>query len=494
MSSVRNKSSGTASFILCILCGLIVGNFLLTFANQSGIFRTILSFKNESVNKVTIIEKLDTEVLKSADFGGPFFTMVEREDDSFSYAILNEAIVENGRYVGEAKVIFPNGETAILSEKENEMMEIFFTKKGSRETVSIVDRFLGGIRLEDGSILPVKFLNGAIEDGKLIGNFRFLIFTEKKQVAGEISSRNEVLKISLTNSLSTIDATSLLIMQEMLRLVYESGGEKDVNVLGETTQSGVLPLNLLQAGVPKIGTVTSSITIAKRDLEEGVVRLFSNSSVGLALNNLVSLSPDLEVTFENGVAQLKLVGTTVQGGTGFGITGATGPAGTKGDKGDKGDAGAQGAKGDAGSIGPTGASGTAGATGASGTDGATGATGPTGFGGSSGTTGVSGASGPTGPTGATGVGGPTGPTGGTGNIGATGVAGAAGLSGPTGPTGATGSIGVTGSTGSTGSIGEVGPTGPTGSTGTQGSSGASGPTGPTGSTGEVGSSGPTGPT
>ena len=39
--------------------------------------------------------------------------MVEREDDSFSYAILNEAIVENGRYVGEAKVIFPRGVAVI---------------------------------------------------------------------------------------------------------------------------------------------------------------------------------------------------------------------------------------------------------------------------------------------------------------------------------------------------------------------------------------------
>src|SRR3989344_2301761 len=497
------KSFGIASFILWILCVIIIGNFFLTLAKQSGVLKSLLSFNNFGVNKVTIIEKLDEKVLRGSDFNGPFFTMVERADNSFSYALLRNVAVENDRYLGEAKVIFPNGDIAIMTENENANMEIFFTKKGNREKVSIVNRFLGGIRLDDGSYLPVKFVDGTVEDGKLVGDFRFLIFTERKQAIGEISSRGDLLKINLSDSLSTIDATSLLVIQEMLRLVYELKGENDVNVLVESTQNDSISLSPLQSGISKIGNISTSVVLARRDLEEGIVRLFSTMSSVLAFNSLVSLSPDLEVTFENGVAQLKLVGTTAKGTAGFGQTGATGPAGSKGDKGD---AGSKGDKGDTGDIGPTGASGSAGATGASGVDGSTGPTGPTGTGGVGGGTGASGGSGPTGPTGSTGstgvsgvtgASGPTGSTGPSGGSGPTGPTGSTGIAGPTGPTGSTGtqgSSGASGSTGSTGASGVSGPTGPTGPTGTVGLAGATGPTGPTGSTGISGASGPTGPT
>src|SRR3989344_7617686 len=334
MRPVSGKNSSRAPLILWVLCGLIIGSFLVTLINQTGVFKRLLSFQSVNANKVTIIDKLDDKILGSSDFSGPFFTLVEREDGSFSYAIIDKGTIKNDQFIDEVRVTFPNGEIATISENENDSMDIFYTKKGSRESVTIVNKFVGGIRLPDGTLLPVKFINGKTEDGSLKGNFRFLILTEKKQAIGEISSRGTVTKIDLTDSLSSVDSTSLLLMQEMLRLVYELSGQTDVNVLGESTQNGVFPLG-----------INSSVMLARRDLEEGVVRLLSNTSGVLALNSLVSFSPDLEVIFENGVAQLKLSGSTVNGPIGSGETGATGSVGPKGDNGA---AGAKGEKGDSG--------------------------------------------------------------------------------------------------------------------------------------------------
>ena len=500
MSSETKKIPVAAGIIFVILISGILAVFIYTVFREAGFLKKITSNKNKTASFKDQILEFSEELLRNSNFIEPLIAVVHRNDESFSYVEVDDAVVDGDQFVGDTTVTYPNGEKGMIAEGYDGEMDLFFSKKGEKENVTMINRLVGGVELPDGSILPVKFIDANVIDGKLVGKFRLLVLSEKKQVVGEFSARGELFSVEIGPSLETVDPASLLVIQEMLRLVYSSKGKQEARVLGAMTAERESVLAEADEQV-RVNEFRGGFFYAKRYTDEGVVRLFPSSS-RIAVGGLESLIPQIQVVIENGVVKLKLVGEAIFGGIGpTGPAGSAGSAGSKGDKGDKGDAGSAGSAGNAGQTGPTGPSGSGGesggGSGSSGPSGATGATGTTGASGPTGSTGATGSvgtSGPTGSTGASGATGAQGPTGPTGSTGATGSTGSTGVSGPTGPTGATGVTGATGASGPTGATGSTGVSGPTGSTGVIGSTGVSGPSGPTGATGITGASGPTGAT
>src|SRR3989338_2391168 len=99
MRSDPAKFFNKTTLALWVLCGLIVGSFFIAIASETGLLEKIKSLNKVSANRVTIIEKLNQEVLSNSDFSGPFFTLVERQDGTFSYAVIDKGSIENDRFV-----------------------------------------------------------------------------------------------------------------------------------------------------------------------------------------------------------------------------------------------------------------------------------------------------------------------------------------------------------------------------------------------------------
>lgn len=455
------------------------------------------------------ITQLTSGLLAKSKFESPFLTTILRQDGSFSFAIVEGGTLQDGRFDNETVIRYPNGDWGVIT--NNGERATFYTKKGAKETVQVVDKLIGGITLPDETVIPVRFTDATIIDGRLVGNFKVVTLTQEKVVVGKISSRGLLSHLEVSSSLTTFDPTTVSVIREVLKLAYEHEGIKSSNVLGVKTDSSGTAV--AEAGAPLPESVAGSIFgayFAVRDENEGTVRLLPQ--VGRpSVSSLEALIPQLKTLVESGTANIQITGQAAglagTGSTGYtGFTGSAGSAGSAGNTGATGPGGATGATGlgytgFTGYSGPVGETGATGATGAgyTGVTGPVGATGYTGYTGPAGTTGATGVgyTGFTGPQGSLGYTGFTGPAGGTGFTGYTGPVGQTGFTGYTGPAGATGYTGYTGPVGSTGFTGFTGPqgnTGFTGFTGPQGNTGFTGYTGPQGATGYTGFTGPQGVT
>ena len=193
----RAKSS--SSFILNLLSILLFTSInislIWTFLDKTDTWKNYLLSLAKKSNAEEFIVEITSDVLKKSSFSGPFFSIVEREDGSFSYLVVSEGSVKNDHLIDGVEVEFPNGEYGIISENENGTIDIFFTRNGPMEKAILVDSLITGIKLPDGSILPVKFSDGRISNGRLVGEFKFFAITNKKQVIGEISYREKILSL-----------------------------------------------------------------------------------------------------------------------------------------------------------------------------------------------------------------------------------------------------------------------------------------------------------
>jgi len=488
--------------ILSLLFAIVIAGLVM------GIMQAVIPARTTQTaqeNTSQTVDKLNEKILSESNWDGPYIVLVQRADGSFAYAYVDDADLKEGAFVGDITVRYANGEYGIVKE-ENGMFHFFLTKVGSQEPVRILERLVSGIKLPNKSIVLGQYSDAHIVDGRLVGDFAVFTALDSIQVSANRSAKGDLLAISVSPTLKTVDTGLQLIQREIMKMALQAEG-RDPNILGVTTTA-----TENESQIPVLSSTLGTNLLLQSFQSEGVVRIITNANnqnqSNTNQNNFnfpgFNLSAFNVPTAPNGFFP---VGAGANGATGF--TGATGVAGGDGATGASGAAGNNGEKGDSGAVGPTGATGAGGGggggggdTGPSGATGATGAVGQTGPTGSSGSTGATGAVGQTGPTGssgatgATGAAGVTGPSGATGSSGATGVTGPTGSSGATGATGAVGQTGPTGSSGSTGATGAVGQTGPTGSTGPTGNEGAAvtGPTGATGTTGATGATGVTGPT
>src|SRR3989344_5261607 len=267
--------------LFVVLALVIAGG--ISFSLIQGVRQTFSDAKTAEVaearGEVVEVTKIDKSILEKSSYIGPFLVSVLRGDGSFSYAVVVQADLTDDQFAGEVQIQYPNGDFGSIEEK-NGTVDLFFTKKGARESVAIVDRLITGIRLPDDSILPVKFRDASIREGKLVGDFQFLAFADKKLVNGRFTSRGDLTSLVVLPSLTSADTTSLLVMRELLKMVYASDGNGEENVLGIQSSAGSV-LAETPTGPSSSSTTVSSISssvVARRYEDEGVIRLFQQAS------------------------------------------------------------------------------------------------------------------------------------------------------------------------------------------------------------------------
>src|SRR5260221_9403518 len=108
--------------------------------------------------------------------------------------------------------------------------------------------------------MPVKFRKASIREGKLVGDFDFIIYSDRKIAEGRMSARGEIISLVLNDTLVSQDSTSILVMRELLKLMFETQGQSSENVLGVTTDGTGVTVG---AGQTSVGTVSSTV-IARR--------------------------------------------------------------------------------------------------------------------------------------------------------------------------------------------------------------------------------------
>jgi len=205
--------------LLVLLMAASVGYAMFNMSRQS-IDTLDTTVKAESdVGTFVEVTKIDKNILENSSYIGPFILSVLRSDGSFSYAVVTQADLVDDAFVGTVQVQYPNGDFGSVADIKGEV-GLFFTKKGNEEKVAIVDRIITGVRLPDDSILPVKFRDASIRNGKLVGDFQFYAFADKKQVNGRFTPRGELTSLVVQPSLVSADSTSLLVMRELLKLFY----------------------------------------------------------------------------------------------------------------------------------------------------------------------------------------------------------------------------------------------------------------------------------
>jgi len=418
--SIKDSQAGFMPVFAVLLAIIVINAALLGVRMVSG--GAGMTQKPAPAAAPSALGTLSATVLRDASFTGPAVIVVQRADGSYTYATVDQAIIKNGKFVGEVKLHFQNQEYGIVSE-DNDALGIFFTRQGEKESTRIIERLVMGVTLSDQSTLLIRVLDGQIIAGSLIGKFYAVSLRtqDNVQIRGERTAKGALTELFMEQALTHSDAALTLVTQELYRMLLRQSG-KEETVLGVTSDT---PQTLSEGYVISPPSLLQQSISVSRFEDEGVVRL--NTGAAPAPSIIEQLTNNLSVDLGTGDSPLAALRTLItqisQGATFGGGVGPTGATGTAGKDGNQGATGAQGAAGTAGATGPAGATGDAG---------------------------PSGDIGPTGPTGAAGAGGSGGPTG------ATGTTGSAGVTGPTGATGATGGIGASGPTGASGSTGAGG--------------------------------------
>ena len=270
------------------------------------------------------VTELSAAILEESSLDQPFLLTVLRSDGSFSYARIENGVISAERLQGETELLYQNGDSGLVREKDGKV-DVFISKKGVKETATLIVRGVTGITLPDGTALPVKLIAGRVSRGKLVGEFEMQTLTTNKKILGKFDTRGKMIAVKIENALKEPDATASLIAKEILKLHLSMEGTPDSRVLAATTDEAppVIPLN-------SVGMVASFFQV-RQDPAEGSLSVISQPGPGVTAAGVTVVSGP-------------------QGPPGpEGPAGPTGPSGgPKGDKGDKGDTGATGPTGPAG--------------------------------------------------------------------------------------------------------------------------------------------------
>lgn len=274
--AITKKQAGkplSLSVFLAGLAGLMIGSFAMFFvANSMGKQRAASS----TVVSPATVNTITPEVLFSSQFSGPYLLTVLLPDGSFSYATVDRGTLVDDVYKGDVRLRYPNGEWGVVNDDGTGEIP-FYTRLGEKVQALIVDRLVSGVGLPDGVILPVKFIRGSIGGGSITGIFRMVTYAEKREMTGEFSSRGSLVSIRVDPTLYSFDATSVIVIRELLKLVYELAlGDKPA-VLGisdpATENTSVFGTSGVAAPIFSAFSYPSTL-FARRYAKEGVIRLF----------------------------------------------------------------------------------------------------------------------------------------------------------------------------------------------------------------------------
>ncbi len=314
------------SLIMVLISLTLIGSLAVNF----GWLKTP---KKQEVTSTPAVTEIEALTLEKSNFVGPFLMTVLRSDGSFSYARITNARIENDAFVGQIQLNYINGDFGLVRE-ENGEVNLFITRNGLQETVSLNNRIILGVTLPDGGILPVKVVDGRVSRGRLVGDFRMLVLNERKEISGSFDSRGQLSSLAVAPTLREVNPAALLIAREILKLDLASQDKSEGQVLGLTTIAQAQNVT----SIPPVGASAETLVKVERDEAVGAISLSSP------------------------------------------VAGPAGPAGPAGATGADGATGATGATGPAGPQGIQGAAGNNGVAGSTGATGATGATGPAGAG------------------------------------------------------------------------------------------------------------------
>ncbi len=303
---------------------LMAGSVILTLLRQSGFFKPRVG-----VPTAVVVTQVTAPTILLSSFPGPYLLTVSRADGSFSYARIDSGLIVNDRFEGEVEVAYVNGTHGNVTEVGG-AINPFFVRTGSRENATLLDRGISAINLPDGSLLPVKVLDGRISQGRLVGDFRLLILSDRREITGNFDQRGNLSLVSIGPvSLFNVNPASILVSRELLKFYVAEQGGSDSRVLGVTTtfaQEAAAP-----AAVTALPGGGGPLVSVARDANAGTITVTSQGAPGPA-------------------------GPAGPAGP-QGPTGADGAAGPAGLQGLQGAAGVNGAQGIAGLAGPTGPSG-----------------------------------------------------------------------------------------------------------------------------------------
>jgi hypothetical protein len=211
-------------------------------------------------------------VFIQSTYGGPFLVSFVRSDGSLTFAEIREADITDDRFTGDVAVTYTNGEHGILTENGGDA--ILYIRTGKKETGRIADRVISGIRLADGSILPVKFTKATIRDGALVGDFHFVSFVGQVQGTGTIDPLGKLTAMNITPTIAPQDPAAVLAAQELLKLNLSITGEDNNNVLGVTSATDSSTGTVLVGSNSSVyPSVISSAIVAQVNTDEATVRL-----------------------------------------------------------------------------------------------------------------------------------------------------------------------------------------------------------------------------
>ena len=309
-----NKFNKNVRIVLGILLLAIVSGLVLISGWRPNIF--------PSVNKPATVQiaELTTSVVQGSKFGMPYLINVVRADGAYTFANIESGVLNGDSLIGLTGLTYQNGDSGLVKEA-NGKIDIFVSKTGKVESTDIIERAVTGITLPDGSVYPVKVINGKISRGVMIGDFEMASLIDNKRILGNFDTRGNLVHAEVSPSINDPDKASALVGRELIKLYLNIASENSGKVLAATTDK-------------PIDSATSTI-----------VGEALNTSFFQVKQNL----PDGSLT----LAQAPGLPNTGAVGTAFG---PQGPQGDKGDKGDKGDQGIAGALGPAGAAGPAGSS------------------------------------------------------------------------------------------------------------------------------------------
>ncbi len=181
------------------------------------------------------VYEVDVKTLREGNYTRPYIVVVARLDGSYTYALVNQATVEDGAFVGGVQVTFLNGDYGLLTEKEGIFTD-FVTKRGEKELVQIIKHLVMGIRLKDGRIVPAEFTQGTVVTSDLVGDFHLKAPLIQKEVFGQRTARGTFLSFDAEVLDVKTDAKTDAIIREILKLTYALASPSALrNVLGVTT-------------------------------------------------------------------------------------------------------------------------------------------------------------------------------------------------------------------------------------------------------------------
>ncbi len=327
------RPSANSSFRLSAAIGILL--LLVLVGGALNISGWLIPRIRPQVRQAGVIQSIDRKALEKSQFAGPFLLLVQKGSGTFYYAQVENAVVENDTFVGNAELSFGDGEHGIVSDGAT-TIDSFHSKREEVGPVAVFARTVSRVVLPDGSVLPVKVLRGRISRGRLVGDFTLFSLKDKKEITGTFDARGELSGLQLQDSLKVVDPAEELIFRETLQLFAEETGEPERSILGMIEaiidqESWLVKKAYAQAPV-----------LSGLSLPAGNVGSFVNVQRDATNGALV-------VTPQAGAAVAAVSGIGPPGPTG--PSGPAGPAGAKGDKGDTGSAGATGATGATGSAG-----------------------------------------------------------------------------------------------------------------------------------------------